>query len=136
MALADRLVVVRDDGRVEHARAVPPEVHEVERRSLLHRLAAQHAPLVVVCGPAGSGKSTLLRQWAGADPRPTVTVDLTARHDSPGVLADALVSALSDVGPEEAAAHAAITDDEPAFSAVVVPGLAEVLPQVPADLCW
>ena len=126
MALADRLVVVRDDGRVEHTRAVPPGVHEVERRSLLHRLAAQHAPLVVVCGPAGSGKSTLLRQWAGADPRPTVTVDLTARHDSPGVLADALVSALSDVGPEEAAAHAAITDDEPAFSAVVVPGLAEV----------
>ena len=31
---------MRDDGRVAHARALPPGVHEVERRSLLHRLAA------------------------------------------------------------------------------------------------
>ena len=116
MVLADRLVVVRDDVRTT----------QVQRRALLRRLSRSDATVVVVQGPAGAGKTTLLRQWADDDTRRHVVVALSARHDSPGVLAEALVGALSDVGPDEPAAAAVVTDEEPAFSSVVVPGMAEL----------
>ncbi|MFN8157030.1 MAG: AAA family ATPase [Candidatus Nanopelagicales bacterium] len=116
MVLADRLVVVRDDVRTT----------QVPRRALLRRLSRSDATVVVVQGPAGAGKTTLLRQWADADARSQVTVALSARHDSPGVLAESLVATLSAVGPDEPDAAAVVTDDEPAFSSVVVPGMAEL----------
>lgn len=126
MVLADRLVVVRDDDRVLDVPGLVAVLPEVTRRSLLDRLTGTRAALVVVCGPAGAGKSTLLRQWAVEDRRATVQVDLSPRHGSPAMLADAVVAALSTVGPDEHGARAAITDEEPAFSAVVVPGLGDV----------
>ncbi len=122
MVLADHLVVVPDDGTAAAVTTVP----EVVRRSLLDRLLSSRATVVVLRGQAGAGKSTLLRQWAQEDRRVFVGLDLRARHDSPAVLAEALVRALVDIGPDEPAALAALTDEEPTYSSVVVPGLGDV----------
>lgn len=116
MVLADRLPVVRADALTT----------EVPRRLLLDRLSVSAATVVVISGPAGSGKSTLLRQWSGSDPRPHVRIPLSARHDDPALLARALVEALGAIGPDEPAAVAAVTADEPTYSSVVVPGMAEL----------
>ena len=100
----------------------------VLRSSLVDRLCSDtEATVVLLSGPAGAGKSTLAEQWAAADPRRHVLVRLAPHLDDPAALADALVVALEAVGPEEPLARASVTGQEPAFSSVVLPGLAALM---------
>ena len=113
----DALVVV---GGAEGGSSVP-------RTALVDRLrASTEATIALLSGPAGAGKTTVAQQWAAADPRPHHHVRL-APHLDVVALADAVITALEAVGPTEPLARASVTGQEPAFSSVVLPGLAALM---------
>lgn len=119
MVLAARLEIVPDVAGGSAPASVP-------RRALLDVLGPTDARLVSVHGPAGSGKSTLLRQWAWEDDRLHVHVALAPQHDDAALLAHDLLEALERIGPVEPAARSAVSGVEPAFSAVVLPGMSDL----------
>jgi LuxR family transcriptional regulator, maltose regulon positive regulatory protein len=53
--------------------------------------------ITVVSGLPGAGKTTLVASWLTAADQPAAWVDLTVRHNEPGKLARAVVSALAAV---------------------------------------
>jgi len=99
----------------------------VPRRALIDRLTDDvTATVVLLSGPAGAGKTTLSHQWAAYDPRPHHLVRLATHLDDPTALGDAVVTALEAIGPAEPHARDSVTSLEPAFSSVVLPGLATI----------
>jgi LuxR family maltose regulon positive regulatory protein len=112
----------RLDVRPHPARQRSQSANRVVRAGLLGRLAASRTrPVVVVSGPAGSGKSTLAAQLLDVDERARAIVRLAEHDDDPAVLALRLVDALTEIGPDAAAARAVVTRAEPRFSGVVLP---------------
>ena len=99
---------------------------EVPRTALVNRLIDTSATVVVLSGPAGSGKTTLARQWVAVDGRPHHHVPLAAHLDDPAALADLVLGAFEAIGPREPLARALVTGQEPTWSSVVLPGLAEL----------
>jgi LuxR family maltose regulon positive regulatory protein len=98
----------------------------VRDRLLAHVMGPTATPVVVISGPAGAGKSTLARQWADHDRRTVATVRLASHLDEPAGLATALLGALEAIGPKAPQTRAAITGNEPSFSAVLLPALTEL----------
>jgi LuxR family maltose regulon positive regulatory protein len=69
------------------------------RRERLEALLddAERRHITVVSGLPGAGKTTLVASWLTAADQPAAWVDLTVRHNEPGKLARAVVSALAAV---------------------------------------
>jgi LuxR family transcriptional regulator, maltose regulon positive regulatory protein len=63
------------------------------RRSLIERLAAAEAPVIVVAGPAGYGKTTLLLQYAERDRRPAGWLSANEADNDP----DTFIARLLDI---------------------------------------
>ena len=100
--------------------------HWVPRTSLITRLSDAPATVVLLSGPAGSGKTTVAQQWAVEDARPHHHLRLAAHLDDPATLADLVLAAFEAIGPREPLARSSVTGQEPTWSSVVLPGLAEL----------
>lgn len=83
--------------------------------------------MVVLSGPAGAGKSVLADQLLDADDRPHAVVHLAPHTDEPVVLAKLLLDALQSLGVSTASARLSATGEEPAFSAVLLPAVANLV---------
>jgi LuxR family maltose regulon positive regulatory protein len=100
----------------------------VARPRLVHELAARRdTPVVLVVAGPGYGKTTVLAQWAEADERPFAWVTLSARHDDPAILLEALVHALHSVEPLPPQQLARLTKSRADFTSVLVPRLAAAM---------
>src|SRR5262245_14160685 len=72
-----------------------PLVRRERLETLLDDAARRH--ITLVSGRPGAGKTTLVATWLNATDQPAAWVDLTVRHNEPGKLARAVVSALAAV---------------------------------------
>ncbi len=76
----------------------------VPRRRLVRRLiASRETPLVLIAAPAGYGKTSLLAEWAEVDERPFAWVTLDEPDNDVVHLMMAIVDALAEIDPIEAA---------------------------------
>jgi LuxR family maltose regulon positive regulatory protein len=101
----------------------------VTRSRLLARLdtARSSASVVVLSGPAGAGKSVLADQLLSMDDRHHAVVHLAPHTDEPIVLAKLLLDALQSLGVSTASARLSATAEEPAFSSVLLPAIANLV---------
>ncbi len=101
----------------------------VTRARLLDLLdaARSSATVVVLRGPAGAGKSVLADQLLSTDDRHHAVVRLAPHTDEPVVLARLLLDALQSLGVSTASARLSVTAEEPAFSAVLLPAVADLV---------
>lgn len=107
----------------------------VVRERLTDRLRAADTEAVLLHAPAGYGKSVLLAQWERSDPRPFAWVTLTAAHDDPAVLLNAIADAFAPIEPIRPSVIDSIQTSRPDLD-VVVPRLERALGErtVPAVL--
>jgi LuxR family transcriptional regulator, maltose regulon positive regulatory protein len=109
----------------------PQRVPVVERRRLLHVLAAgAEVPIVVISAPAGYGKSILAAQWSAQCARPAAVLSLDGGDNDPIVLLDYLVEALDSLAPIAPELLEELSSPDPNINEVVLPGLAEELERV------
>ncbi len=90
-------------GPLLESRFAPPPLRPglVPRTSLLGRLSASEAPLVVLGAGAGYGKTTFLVQLTRAEARPTVWLSLDETDNDPLVLLSYLAAGLALAVPVE-----------------------------------
>ena len=94
-----------DDFRPLPSKLRPAQSHLplVERTTLVDALARTRAQLILISAPAGAGKSTLLSQFAAADGRPAVWLQLDDADNDPVVLLSYLALALEQLAPVDPA---------------------------------
>ena len=99
----------------------------VPRERLLTQLSdASDARALVISAAAGAGKSTLTAQWAAADLRPHVLLQLSPHLDDAAALGNRLVDLLEEVGASAPRTRAVVTAAEPEFSAILLPAIREL----------
>ncbi len=99
----------------------------VVRPRLLRRLRESGGRTALLCAPSGYGKSVLLEQWATADPRPFVSILISAHHnDAAGLVAD-LVDGFEPIEPLAPEIADALAAPQPDIEGVVLPRLARSL---------
>jgi LuxR family transcriptional regulator, maltose regulon positive regulatory protein len=103
----------------------------VERARLLLDLELTSAPVIMITGAAGAGKSTLAGQWLRDSNRVARTLRLAPHLDDPAALATALLAVLDPAASALVGAHASVTATEPAFSAVLLPTVEQLVASSP-----
>ena len=115
------------------AKLRPPQarVRLVERRTLLDELSCVTAPLVLFSAPAGAGKTTVLRQWAEADRRPFVWIQLDEADSDPIVFLTYVALALTGVTNVDPVVHDSLSLAVPPVRERILPLLGESLAAAP-----